>query len=202
MTTIAADPLYNPQFKDFIDAETKLGPYTSMATFLGSRGNRTSIDYILDQASRLQIARNLYVHSEIINAFYHVKEFDSYRLVVAESLYQPGPTEVVTPGGINDLKQQGRAVVYQLIDYKGNIANDKIFDLALFWKDYVLYEKLILDYDNFNPDGSLSGQVIVIVPQMGSSYTSNSFRVKSGNKWPVETRYNGSLYSNDLVELR
>ena len=42
--------------------------------------------------------------------------FRDVTLSVTESFYIPGPEDVITSGSLNDLKQQGKAVVYDVID--------------------------------------------------------------------------------------
>ena len=100
-----------------------------------------------------------------------------------------------TPNSINDLKRTGRAVVYQLIDKGGNPDPQKTFDLAVFWKDYVDYDKLTLDYDTFDPNGQLTSQIILEIPAIPSS-----FEVKFS--YNLETTYNGELQAkNELLEI-
>lgn len=96
---------------------------------------------------------------------------------------------------INDLRRTGRAVVYQLIDKNGETDHQKTFDLAVFWKDYINYDKLILDYDTFDPNGQLTSQIVLVMPEVPSDYdVSYAF--------DVETIYNGELQSkNELLEI-
>jgi len=89
---------------------------------------------------------------------------------------------------------RGRAVVYELINMRGEIAIEKTFDLAVYLKDTLNFEKLILDYDNYNPDGSLNAQIIIIMPEITPPWT-----VTYQNE--VETRYNNfSQVTNELME--
>ena len=82
-----------------------------------------------------------------------------------------------------------------MIDENGSIDFERTFDLAEYWKDYANYDKLILEYDNWNPDGSLNAQVSIEVPKV-----SETFDVSFGKK--VETFYNGTLLSsNELIEV-
>lgn len=103
--------------------------------------------------------------------------------------------EKPSPNSINDLKRTGRAVVYQLIDKNGKIDHQKTFDLAVFWKDYINYDKLILDYDTFDPNDELAAQIVLVMPEVPQSYdVSFSF--------DVETTYNGELQAkNELLEI-
>lgn len=103
--------------------------------------------------------------------------------------------EKPSPNSINDLKRTGRAVVYQLIDKNGKIDHQKTFDLAVFWKDYINYNKLILDYDTFDPNDELAAQIVLVMPEVPEDYdVSFSF--------DVETTYNGELQAkNELLEI-
>ena len=122
-------------------------------------------------------------------------EYDEYRLVVAEGIYRAGPNETMTEGGINDLKSKGRCVVYELRNRKGEIDKKKTYDLAVWWKDSLQFEKMILSYDTYNVGGSLTAQIILIMPEMPSTYIT-----KSTND--IETRFNNYVQStNELVEV-
>ena len=71
----------------------------------------------------------------------------------------------------------------------------KMFDMAVYWKDSLLYDKIILDYDTFNPDGSLECHVILQMPVVDAKYSAKF-------KKELETRYNGNLQtSGELVEI-
>lgn len=204
--TIIPDALYNPEHKKNITSDTRLGPGITMARFLGAPGNRTSFNFITTNEERKKIARQLYLHAEIMRMVReNTKQFVDYRLVVTEGIYKPyrssytldianAPGETITADSINDLKNKGRAVVYQMVGKNGRPDANKTFQLAEYWKDYCLYEKLILDYDKYSPDGSLSCQVIVVMPDITSSYnTSFSFE--------VFTQFNSKRQDDGLVEI-
>lgn len=187
------DPLYNPNFLQDVTASTKLGQGISITKFLGAKGSRMQFERIA--FDKFQLARNLYLHAELINKTRANSDFDDYRLVVAEGIYVPAKTEVVTSQSVNDFKQSGRAVVYQLYGTNGKIDFSKSFDLAVYWKDYCDYEKIILDYDTYDPSGEPSCQIVVIMPNVPESFDI-SFKRK------VETTFNTKLQSsNELVEF-
>ena len=98
-------------------------------------------------------------------------------------------------GGVLALRRTGRAVVYQLIGRNGKTDPRKTFDLAVFWKDYIHYDKLTLDYDTYDPNGDLTCQIVVETPDVPED-----FDVKF--KYAIETKYNGELQTtNELLEI-
>ena len=93
-------------------------------------------------------------------------------------------------------KSDGRLVYYQVIGQDGKVDFEKTFDVAEYWKDYINFGALYLDYDNYNPDESLTGQIGLEFPTVPSS-----FDVSFSKK--VETYFNNSLMSLDeLIEIR
>lgn len=187
------DPSYNPNFKSSITSSTKLAQGITCAKFLGSPGTRVQFDQISGDTK--QIARNLYLHAQAIRSAQQNSDFNNHRIIVAEGVYVPTLKENVTPESINDFKQQGRAVVYQLIGKNGKIDHRKTFDLAVYWKDYLKFDKLILDYDTYDPSDELSSQIILVMPNVNESFDISFKR-------EVETVYNGKLQSkNELLEI-
>ena len=90
---------------------------------------------------------------------------------------------------------KGRAVVYELIDLKGDIAVEKTFNLAIYWKDNLNFDNMILDYDNYNPDGSLNAQIVLVMPEVIPPWS-----VTYNNK--IETRYNNiNQVTGELLEV-
>ena len=64
-----------------------------------------------------------------------------------------------------------------------------------FWKDSILFEKLILDYDTYNPDKSLECHVVLQMPTISSDYVGNFAK-------ELETRYNGYVQTTrELIEI-
>ena len=98
-------------------------------------------------------------------------------------------------GGINQLRRSGRAIVYQLIDKNGKSDPRKSFDLAVFWKDYLDYDKLTLDYDTYDPNGDLTCSLILEMPEIPESYDVSY-------SYGLETTFNGELQAkNELLEI-
>lgn len=201
MSIILADPRYNPSLQKDITSKTKLGPGITMAKFLGSRGNKTSFDFETDHEVRRNIARQLYLHAELIRMVGRDPRFAQQRLIVSESVWNPLVGETWSSDGITEKMRTGHAVAYQLIDQHGHRANDLIWDLAVLWKDYARFDKIILDYDTFTPpeapdvDPVLTSQVIVEMPTVGHDYDANY-------QYKVETRLNGNVLSDPgIVEV-
>ena len=193
---IIPDPEFDPMNKAKITKDTKLANGITIAKFLGGYGDSVTIDH-KTTAEKLTMAKNLYLHANLMKSVIQDRgEFDEFRLVIAEGIYKKGEKETVTAGSINDLAQSGRAVVYELRDRNGKIANKQTFRLAAWWKDSQQYEKMILDYDTYNPDGSLNVQIIVIMPELTGEY----YTAKFNNN--LETRFNNYVQStNELVEI-
>lgn len=191
---ILVDPVFNPNFQTAISSTTKLAPGVTIAKFLGAYGDRTSFDHISTNAGRFQVARNLYLHAEAIRTINgNTTHFNDVRLIVSEGLYREGSLE--TLDSVTEKKADGRLCYYQVIDRDGNIDFEKTFDVAEFWKDNINYEELTLDYDVYNPDGSLTAQIGLEFPTV-----SESFDVSFNNK--LQTKFNNQLQSrNELVEI-
>lgn len=191
---IIPDNKYNPDFQIDITASTKLAEGITIAKFLGTE-DPTNIKFIRNIETRKKLARHLYIHAEIMRSLtLNRGNFQDYRLVVAESVYRPGPEEIITPNSINDLKLKGRAVVYDLVDNHGKSDRAKVFELAEYWKDTLLFEKLILSYDEIDPNVDLHAQLIVILPEINENWEGTFQR-------QIETVYNNNLLSKgELVE--
>jgi len=191
------DPYYNPDFQSEITSRTKLAPGISMAKFLGGYGDAVTLNFIPTDEERKRIARQLLLQADaMLTVTRENLQFSDYRLIVAEGLYNPEPTEVLDVDGINYLMKNGQAVVYELLNKDGTIDPEKTFDLAVFWKDNINFDKLILDYDTYDPNGTLNVQVILVMPKIISPWT-----VQYSNT--IETRFNNFVQStNELVECK
>jgi len=189
------EPQFTPGLNGEITPTTKLGPGISLSKFLGGE-DPSNINHIRDKVQRIKIARNFYLHAQILQAVASDKsQFENFRLVVAEGLYRPGPDETVAKDSIAEMKMTGKAVVYDLIDANGNSALEKMYDLALYLKDSTYYEKMILDYDMIDCNG-LSCRIIFIMPELNEEFKADFNR-------NVETQYNGNkLSQGELVEVK
>lgn len=192
-----------PNLNYMIKSTTTVNPSTLLAKgvplsmFISGEGDRANINHITDMNQRRQIARNLQVQAQIllyVNGSPR-SQFVNTTLKVIEGIYKPGAAETVTPEGLNDLAMQGRCVVYELINNDtGKVDPALTFELATALKNIAMYDKLILDYDNYNPDGSMNVQLIVTSPQMSETYQGTF-------KYEIETRYNNKVQSAELVEI-
>ena len=118
-----------------------------------------------------------------------------FRLVVSEGLYKPAEKENVTSGGINDLRQTGRAIVYELYNKNGNLAVDSTFDVVNYLRIASRYEKLILAYDTFT-GSNLHASIVAIMPSVPSTFSVNF-------KYDLETQLNNKKQSsNEIIEIR
>jgi len=191
------DPLFNPSNLKVIDSNTKLSNNTSISKFASAAGDPSTIAHIIKLEDRRALARNLLPHSRVIDFFQGLDQFNGYSLHVAEGIYQPGPSETIESGSITDLKQTGRAIVYELISVtRGEVALSKTYDLAVYLKDNIQYDKMSLYYDKLDPAGlAHHAQIAISVPAIPSNY-------KAFFKMDLETLWNNNvLSSTDLVEV-
>tara|TARA_Y100000114_G_scaffold118165_1_gene112628 strand:+ start:4302 stop:6323 length:2022 start_codon:yes stop_codon:yes gene_type:complete len=193
------DPKYNPVFQDIITSRTKLAPGIPMATFLGGIGDSVTLTHILEDEEKLRLAKQYVLHAHAVKLIRNAastSRFGDFRLQVVEGLYRPEPGENLdVSDGINYLMSRGQAVVYELIGNDGEISNERTFELAMFWKNNLQFEKLIVDYDTYNPDGSINSQIILIMPEITPPW---SLTYKN----EVETRYNNNVQTtNELIEI-
>ena len=86
-------------------------------------------------------------------------------------------------------------IYYQVIGQNGQIDFEKTFEVAEYWKDFVEYKKIILDYDEYNTDGSLTASIGLLMPSIPESFDV-AFEKK------VETQFNNQLQSRgELIEI-
>ena len=193
---ILVDPVYNPENQEVITSATKLGPGVTIAKFLGAYGDRTSFNHIEFDSLRRQIARNLYLQSEAMRTINgNTNIFNDVRLIVSEGIYKRNPVADITDENMEQ-KAFGRLVYYQVIGRDGKIDFEKTFEVAEYWKDYINFDTLYLDYDTYNPDGSLTAQIGLKFPSVPAT-----FDVNLPNR--IETWFNNNLMSRgELVEIR
>ena len=166
----------------------------TIAKFLFSYKDRTAFNHIGSNDDRQQIARQLYLQAEMMRVIQGNTElFNDVRLIISE--YPSwSPSETLVDDTL--AKSKGELVYYQVIGKDGTIDFEKTFDIAEYWKDYTNYDELRLDYDTYNPDGTLTASIGVLMPVVDQTFEVNF-------KNDVKTFFNNSLQSRDeLVEIK
>jgi len=185
------DPQYNPNFvKDKeLTTKTSLQKGITIGKFLKNTGSNFDFDN-LRYSQRSLIARNLYLQGEFMRV---ADKYGKFKMVVSEGLYQPADRE--TPSGINDYRQTGKAIVYELYDEYGNLATQSTFDFVNYLRTASRYDKLILAYDTFTGN-KLHASIVAIMPSVSLTWSVNF-------GYNLETQFNNKVQStNELVEIR
>ena len=195
-TDLFPDPKFNPVFQEDITSRTRLAPGITMGTFLGGHGDPVTLTHIESDDEKLRLAKQYVLHAQYMKIVRGLNQFLDYRIQVVESLYRSESSEILDASdGINYLMQRGRAVAYELIDINGELALEKTFDLSVFTKNYIIFDKLILDYDSYNPDETINAQIILVMPEIVTPWSAIF-----NNE--LETRFNNFVQStNELVEV-
>lgn len=201
LTSFIPDPKYDPNnipTTTKITGQIELGKGIRMARFLGGTGNKVTLDHIATREEKLQLARQYTLHANAIGTILNNRgEFKDYRLVVVEGLYTTGPTETLTQGSLTYHASRGESVVYELHNTAGKIDPTTTYELALWWKDNLNYDKLSLSYDTFDPSGEMTTQIVLTMPEVDKDY--NLVRGRYQNK--LETLFNMNLQGNELIEV-
>ena len=193
---IYPDEKYNPYRQSDITTKTLLAPGISMAKFLGSEDS-TNLNFLRDLSVKQELAKYLGIHAlNMKNILSNQNKFKNVSLKISESVYRPGPSETITDESINDFKLKGRAVVFDVIGNTGKSNLNSLFELAVWWKDVIYYEKLILSYDTIEGLGeSLKGRIIVVLPEIDKNYRGTFNR-------DIETHYNNTVFSKgEFIEI-
>lgn len=198
--TFIPDPKYDPNRLDSttpITGKIELSEGVKLSKFLGGTGDKVTLSHISTRDEKLALARQYALHASAINTVLKNRgEFKDHRLVVVDGLYKAGPSETITPDSINDRRQSGRTVVYELHNSKGEIDNEKTYDLALWWKDILNFDKLILSYDTFDPNCDMCTQLILEMPEVDADY---NLTAKYKNE--LVTLFNNNIQGNELIEI-
>lgn len=159
-----------------------------------------TLAHITDPNVKRQVARNLQVQAWYLKTVNETTAFDlrDFEFKVFHGLYRhEGSAETLSPGSINDLARTGRAISYQVVNRISNeVSNEKTFDTAVFLKNFMPFDKLILEYDSYNPDGSLTSYITLVIPNIPQNFNGVRFQNK------ILTKYNGTVHSDgELVEI-
>lgn len=189
---ILPDAQYDPTFQPEITRRTRLAQSITLSKFLGSYNDPCSLNHLIT-GDRLLLAKQYYLHAQVMQSINSApglrgaKGFENFRLIVSEGYYREGPTENLdVTDGINYLKTNGRAVVYELIGDDGEIAFDKTFDLAVYLKNNIDYDKIILNYDSYNTNGKLHVDIVLVMPEIIAPWNVTYNEV-------IETRFNNAV---------
>lgn len=190
---------YLPDLRFLPEGLTKVTAATPLAdgVTLGSFLVGTTLKHIPELADRIQIARNLLPHAQILSTIKANQDrFVDHTLVVVEGLYKPAPEEQMTEDDSNHnfLAKTGRGVVYELRQ-NGKVDNDKTFELVRYLQIYHnTYDKIILDYDTLE-EGQLNAQIIIQTPSIPTTYNVTF-------KGQAETAFNNTTQAvGQLVEV-
>lgn len=223
---LVIDPVYNvDRYDTMIVSSTKLSRSTTVSKFLGAPGSRASLEMIPLKQDRQNLARQWYLHAWLMDGVASSREFQNYRLQVVEGYYHPAkgireegdtakdfwrepfkkedgtsaqPSDVSGGYEINELKHNGRAVVYRVLNSRGKIDYGAGFEMALYIRDVFFYDQLSLDYDLTRPDNVLSQQLIVVMPDVS---TNEAFQSKVTFEMNTSTYFNRKKIDGDLVEI-
>lgn len=196
MSRILIDPIYNPQFQVDINSNTKLASGITMAKFLGAYGDRTSFNHESFNFVRRQIARNLVLHAMAMKTITENPiHFNDVRLIVSEGVLDTTEPTYRFADDISLQKSKGELIYYQVIGQNGQIDFEKTFEVAEYWKDFVQFEKIILDYDEYNTDESLTASIGLLMPSIPEDFDVQF-------KKEVETQFNNHIQSKgELIEI-
>ena len=199
---ILPDAQYDPGFQLVpITRRTRLAQSITLSKFLGGYGDPESINHLTND-DKVLLAKQYYLHAQVLQSINSspglrgAKGFEKFRLIVSEGYYREGPGENLdVTDGINYLKTNGRAVVYELIGEDGEIAFDKTFDLAVYLKNNINYDKIILNYDSYNPNGKLHVDIVLIMPEIIAPWNVTYNQI-------IETRFNNAVQATgEFLEI-
>ena len=192
---IVVDPQYDPNKFTSIIPSTKIAQGISFSQFIYGKGDTGKLDATLTLNQKIQILRNLYPQAQFLSRVRKdVDEFNGYNLEVVEGLYKKSDVETIETNGILDLRTKGRAVVYELTGIDGVIDREKTYELATWITKNIRFEKLIIDYDTYDPFGDLNVQIILIMPEIKKDWTA-TFAMNT------ETIYNGKSQGSEFLMI-
>lgn len=193
MATFVPNPLFNPDFQSTITPRTKLGVGTSMSKFLSGNDRQQSVNH-LSKIEMRRLAKQYSMHAKLMAFIQNSEKFKRVRLVVAEGYYRPLSGENLDIDSLNYYLEKGQAVIYEVIDMYGKIDHKTTFDVAETLINNIEFERLVLSYDTYNPDNSLTSQICVVMPRIVDPWTVNY-------KNEYETRFNNFVQAtNELIE--
>lgn len=172
----------------------------SYAQFLFGKGSPGDYDQTMSLDDKKQILRNLIPHANFLKRIRdNSAEFEGFNLEIVEGIYtkdiyEDGSEETLVADGLLDLRTKGQCVVYELNNEDGALDLDKTFELATWMVSNIHFDKLILDYDQYDPSEELNVQIVMTTPVINGDYSATFKR-------EVETHYNGKKQGNELMKI-
>jgi hypothetical protein len=212
-TKFNPDPKYNPKLIDprglgakAINAKTLVAEGISISTFLSGAGGATNLGHLATFDERAALMRQLVLQAEVIKYCKLNQDlFEDFRIIVAEGVYKPlTGAPPMASDSIPNLRQTGRAIVYELYDDDGNINLENTFEFAEELADNLFgFDKIQLDYDKIDPDkDGVHAQITVVMPEIDEDFNIIGGGATAQPAFKVGTTYNNTVISrNDLVEV-
>lgn len=174
----------------------QITPRVTLGAFLGAENGSANPSNISEKRQQ-EIFKYLYIQAELLSAARTRPEFNGVRIAVEEGIYDFDPVETTTEGTLADLASIGRAIAYACKDISGGDTNVlQTFALAEYFASLPWYDKIILDYYNFEPNenDNLNMRVYIVLPELDEEYNGTFGRKK-------ETVFNGKVQSQSLLLL-
>lgn len=208
---VSVDPQYDPAGASQILATTELAKGITLTQFLRGKGDAGGLDAALPLPQKKQLVRNLLPQAQLVQAVRGNKDiFAGYNLQIVEGVYVRSTVtikqgdkittskEVIIGDELLDLRTRGRAVVYEVIGPDGAIDVNKTVDVAVWLATNIRYDKIVLDYDSYEPDfiigqeELLNAQIIVTMPDIAADF-------KATFKMETETLYNNVSQGKEFI---
>jgi hypothetical protein len=186
-----------------INGKTLVAAGIPISTFLGGKGSATNLGHFGTLEERQEAARYLHLQTEVLKLTRSSKQFEKFRIIVAEGIYKPGASEKVSDTSLLGLHKKGRAITYEIFDNQNKIHPETTFELAEYLCEYLTgYDKIVLNYDTLDPrekKNNIHGQVTVVLPEIDYRY---ELVGKKQPEFAVQTVFNGkTLSDSDLIEV-
>lgn len=193
LPTFIPHPDYYPDYDTSVmsrydrGADNNLTRRIAMGAFMGgnSVGSLKDVDHT-------EIARNLHMQAQILDAIRMRPEFNGYMLDVDEGVYKYEKLEERQEGDMADFLSKGRAVGYKMYDYNGEESIYKLWEVAQYLQDFPFTEKVMMEYNTWN-EGGAQTRLFVGVPDMRGDIHGAKF------KRQTETIFNGTPISGSLM---
>jgi len=157
-----------------------LGAYLNGAT---QRVNPADVT-LADQDNLLKY---LYVQAEMLKSARSRPEFQKFDIKVEDGVYVYEDVETRTTGDLADYGAYGRAISYSVRYFKhGGVDALKTFQLAEYWATLPWYDKIIVDYSNFENTTAPKIKVFLVLPELDDVYN-GTWQRKQETSWNLQT---------------